>query len=240
MTSVVATQLQKLCSLTSSNCQARGEKIIAAGEKASNQLLTWIEYLTTTHSTTTATCLLVGAVSAMRETLTCLTLGLVRPALNSMRLQIDLCVAWTYFKDHPIEWNRVQETGDGFKLKAELLRYLAESHPRFSARFNLLKDIKTRIEADPYRLLSAHIHGQSEFVLPDIQQPKDIVGADNLQDEAIVLQANCAEFVSDVFWSLYANYWATIPSDLRAALTPRFKSAAQKAIFFDPNNPKTA
>ncbi len=141
-------------------------------------------------------------------------------------------MAWLYFKDHPVEWQRLQDSGDGFKLKTELLRYLGETIVKYATRYSLLRDCKTRSLDDPYRLLSSHIHGQSELVLPEIEQLRDIVGAPQAQDEAILLQHECAEFINDVFWSVYADRWASLPNELMTALNRRFKSPAQRATFF--------
>ena len=132
-----------------------------------------------------------------------------------------------------MEWRRVQETGEGYKLKTDLLKYLNESVPRYGARFGILKDCKTRKLEDPYRLLSAHIHGQSEFALPQVNKPKDIVASHKAQNEAILLQKECAEFLNDVFWSIYVDRWAGIPVDLKKILEKRFKSPEQRTSFFN-------
>jgi hypothetical protein len=143
-----------------------------------------------------------------------------------------MSLSWLYFKDHPVEWQRVQDTGEGFKLKTELLRYFGESFGKYQSRFGLLRDCKTRKLDDPYRLLSAHIHGQSELALPKVEKPKDIVAAPKAQDEAIELQAECSEYINDVFWSIFADRWASIPKELKTALESRFKSREQRIAFF--------
>jgi len=143
-----------------------------------------------------------------------------------------MCLSWLYFKDHPVEWGRVQDTGDGFKLKTELLRYLGDTVGKYATRFGLLRDCKTRTLDDPYRLLSSHIHGQSELALPEVEQPKDIVATPQAQDEAIELQRECAEFINDIFWSVFADRWASIPVELKKELDGRFKSPGQRASFF--------
>lgn len=225
-------QLTELSKLTAANCDGRGADIIVVGESASKLLMLWLQYLRMYHVTGTADCLIDGTASAVREAIACLALGIVRPAINSLRLQIDLSLAWLYFKDHPVEWRRVQETGDGFKLKTELLKYLNESVVRYGSRFGLLRDCKTRTLDDPYRLLSAHIHGQSELVLPHVQMPQDIVATPQTQDEALKLQRECSEYINDVFWSVYADLWAGVPAELKATVEVRFKSPDQRVDFF--------
>jgi hypothetical protein len=150
----------------------------------------------------------------------------------SLRIQIDLGLTWLFFKDHQMEWERIQESGDGFKLKTEIFRYLQEMHPRFADRMGTLRGVRTRKLDDPYRLLSAHIHGQSEMALPQILKPQDIVGSKKAQDEFVQLQGECAEYVGDIFWSVFAGSWTAVPVSLRTPLEQRFKSKEQKAQFF--------
>jgi hypothetical protein len=225
-------QLEELSKQTAANCDGRGIAIIAAGESASKLIMLWLQYFRAYQSTGTADCLIDGTAAAVREAIACITLGLVRSAINSLRLQIDLSLAWLYFKDHPVEWRRVQDVGDGFKLKTELLKYLGEFYPRFMTRFGLLRDCKARTLDDPFRLLSAHIHGQSELVLPRIQNLQDIVAAPQAQDEALQLQGECSEYINDVFWSVFTDLWANVPADLKTTLEGRFKSPAQRVDFF--------
>jgi hypothetical protein len=232
MTTPLDDQLVQLSALTSENCTNHGPEIAAKGDEACKLLILWLQYLRATHSTGVADCLLDGTASAAREAIACLALGLVRPALASLRAQIDMSLAWLYFKDHPVEWRRVQDTGDGFKLKSDVLKYLNETDAKYKNRFGLLRDCRTRTIEDPFRLLSAHIHGQSELILPEVQELKDIVATTQTQDEAVRLQAECAEFINDMLWSVFADRWASVPNELRTMLDARFKSPAQRANFF--------
>lgn len=232
MTTAIKIELAELSKLVTENCISRGNEMIDSGEKACRLLLLWLQYLESGQLTGTANCLISGVSSAAREGVACVALGLARPAINSLRLQIDLSLAWLYFKDHPVEWARVQATGDGFKLKTELIKYVNETIPGYTARFGLLSQCKTRKLDDPYRLLSAHIHGQSETVLPKVLYPKDIVATPKIQMEIIELQLECSEFLNDVFWSLYSDRWASINKELQATLIKRFKSPEHRTTFF--------
>ena len=231
MKNAVEAQLNKLIARCSENCTSRGTEVIHATAEAARLQLLWLQYLTTTKLTGTADCLLEGTKSAIHEGASCLALGLVRPALNSLRLQIDLIFGWLYFKDHPVEWERVQTTGDGFKLKQELLRYFSDSFSGFGMRFGVLKECKTRTQEDPYRLLSAHMHGQSQYALPQVQSLADIVATSQAQDEAIAVQKECSEFVTDVLWSVFADKWAGLPSELVDTLKARFTEKQRVAFF---------
>jgi hypothetical protein len=232
MSSLIAKELSELSRLAAANCHVRGVAVVTEGEKASNFIILWLRYLRSCHATGTADCLIDATASAVREGIACVVLGLVRPALNSLRLQIDLSLAWLYFKDHPVEWRRVQEIGDAFKLKTDLLKYISETIPGYSTRFGLLRDCKTRRLDDPYRLLSAHIHGQSEPVLPNVQKPRHIIATQKAQDEFLKLQHECSEYINDVFWSVFADRWASVPIQLKSSIESRFKSPDQRACFF--------
>jgi hypothetical protein len=232
MNSSLKGELAELSEMAAKNCDCRGVAIVNAGESASKLMILWLQYLRQCHATGTADSLIDGTTSAIREGISCVALGLVRPALYSLRLQIDLSLAWLYFKDHPVEWRRVQDTGEGFKMKPDLLKYLGESVIRYQTRFGLLRDVKTRTLDDPYRLLSAHIHGQSEPALPKVQKPKDIVAKIEAQEEAIMLQRECSEYINDIFWSVYADRWASVSEELLTTLEARFKTPDQRVCFF--------
>lgn len=232
MTLTLKEQLAELSKLTGENCASRGEGLVQQSEVASRLFMLWLQHLTEVRLTGTADCLIKGAVSAVREGTSCLALGLVRPALASVRLQMDLGLTWLYFKDHPVEWVRVQEAGEGFKLKTELMKYLTEHNPRFRDRMGILRDCKQRSQEDPYRILSAHIHAQNEVAIPNVVRPADIVAPANLQDDLVAMQRECAEYMNDVFWCVYADRWAAVSQELKSSLEQRFKTAKQRAEFF--------
>ena len=227
-----AQQLEQLVTRVSTNCDCRGGDLVAKAEIAAKLELIWLGHLRQAGLTGTADCLLEGAMSAIREGASCIALGLVRPALNSIRIQIDLVLGWLYFKDHSVEWGRVQDTGDGYKLKTDLIKYVSESYAGYGSRFGILKDCRVRTCEEPYRLLSAHIHGQSEYALPVVVNAADIVASEKLQDEAVLLQSECSEYVNDVLWSIYKNSWPSLPNILLTDLNCRFKSAEQRTAFF--------
>jgi hypothetical protein len=225
-------QLAELIAAVTKSAQTYGLDVLSNGETAAAPLIEWLSYIQSSLLTGTADCLVEGVASAIREALACDALGLVRPAVGSLRLEVDLCLAWLYFKDHPVEWTRVQQTGEGFKLKSELLKYLAETCKGFPQRMAILTSCKTRQVDDPYRLLSGHIHGQTEAALPNVVRARDIVASDKLQADLIEMQRECSEYVSDVLWSTFVRRWAAIPKSLRGVIMSRFKSAKDQAAFF--------
>lgn len=211
---------------------AAGEKISVQVEAKSALLVHWLAYLSAFHRTGVADSLLDAASSSIREVAGLLSLGLARPALFSLRGQIDLLLAWLYFKDHGVEWSHVNETADGFKLKKELLQYLDQHVPKFAGRMGILRDSKTRKELDPYRLLSAHIHAQSDLVLPVVTELKDLVRPKAVCSECIQVAFEVAEYINDVFLSVFLSSWASLPAPIQAAMNARFQSAEQRKAFF--------
>lgn len=214
------------------NAKARGEALCGEMERAARPQLLWLGYLLAHRDTGTARCLIEGVESAIREAAACLILGLARPALNSLRMQIDLTISWLYFKDHPVEWELIQQTGENFKLKKELLQYLKDWHPKFGGRIGILQQIKRRKLLDPYRLLSAHMHGQNELSIPDIKSPADALAKPEVLAEVPLIQVECCEYLSDVLWAVFGDHWRAVPAELMSDLEGRFVTNTQKAEFF--------
>ena len=211
---------------------SQGPNISAQVEAKSALLVHWLGYLSAFHRTGVADSLLAAASSSVREVAGLLSLGLARPALFSLRGQIDLLLAWLYFKDHGVEWTHVNETADGFKLKKELLQYLEQHVPKFGARMGILRDTKTRKEAEPYRLLSAHIHAQSDPVLPVVAELQDLVRSNAVCTECTQVSFEVAEYLNDVFLAVFLSSWASLPAAVQAAMSSRFKSTEQQKAFF--------
>ena len=196
-------------------------------------LVCWLRYLLAYQLTRTADNLLLATMSAVRETAASLSLGLIRPALFSLRCQIDLVLSWLFYKDHQVEWNHVNDSAEGFKLKKDLLQYLDAHHARFKSRFNLLGPIATRKTEDPYRLLSAHIHAQSAMVLPDVNHLKHMVRPVKECMECAKAQFEVAEYVNDVLLSIYAPNWHSLPAQVQNAVIKRFVSPQQRTSFLE-------
>jgi hypothetical protein len=211
---------------------AFGASISSAVEANSTLLVYWLSYLNSFHRTDVADSLLDAVGSSIREVAGVLSLGLVRQALFSLRGQVDLMLAWLYFKDHAVEWSHVNQTADGFKLKKELLQYLDQHVPRFAHRMGILREIATRKELDPYRLLSAHIHAQSAPVLPNVIDLKDLVRPEAACKECAQVAFEVSEFLNDILLAVYLPSWASLPSAVRSGLDARFQSGDQRKSIF--------
>jgi hypothetical protein len=133
---------------------------------ATAQLMVWLSYLRSTISRKTADRLLDAVQATIIETAGCLSLGLVRPAIVSIRAQLELALAWIYFNDHPVEWARFEKNGRDYQLPAVAIRYLVNNSDRYLERFKLLAEKKRRTTEDPYGILSIHVHSNSHYSAP--------------------------------------------------------------------------
>jgi len=211
--------------------EAYGATLCTKLEEAAQPLLEWLAYLRGSHLTGTADVLLEGVQAAVLETAGCLSLGIVRPALFSLRAQVDMLLAWLYYKDHPIEWEYIQDTGEGFKLKGALIEYLSSYFPKYKQRIVILKRVKKRKEDDPYRLLSAHIHCQSSSCIPSIGNLDILIRPFEECLECVDIQREVVEYLNDILISCYAERWAAIPKAIVRATTGRLTTAQKKEFY---------
>ena len=230
-------QAERLIESVNDFSKRNGEAISIEVESNSLLLLQWMQYLCTYKLTGVADGLLTAVGPSLREVAATLSMGLIRPALFSLRSQIDLVLTWLYFKDHPVEWEYVNDTGEGFKMKKDLITYLTTYNPSFGLRFGILKSISKRKVEEPYRFLSAHIHGQSIAVLSDISNFDDLVRPLEELKGCVVAVYEVCEYLNDILLALYADNWSALPENIRKSLEIRFVTLDQKSNFFLANKP---
>jgi len=76
--------------------------------KACKELLLWIDYLKSLFPESHALELLEGVRASMIESVAYIGLGFGRATIGAIRTQIDLMLGFTYFYDHPREWDMVK------------------------------------------------------------------------------------------------------------------------------------
>jgi hypothetical protein len=227
----IKAQVTALLDKTSTFTTNHGTEVAASMDASSNLVLHWLPYLER-HKTGVADELLGGATSSLMEATACATLGLVRPALFAMRTEVDLILTWLFFKDHRVEWENVNATGDGFKLKKEMFEYFTRYVAGFGERYGLLKQIARRTETDTYRFLSAHIHSQSATTLPEARLLEDVVRDRQTCDELAEIATAVDEYVSDILIAIYIRDWAHLPPLLVETINRRFVTEQQKRTFY--------
>lgn len=221
-----------LANAVSNFIASEGIKFLSSYEDSSRLLLCWLLVLRKHYLTGTADELLYAVASSVREAAALAALGLVRPTLFSLRAQADLMLSWLYFKDHPIEYRNLCRAGDGFVLKKEAMKYFSDNYPAFSEKLGTLNSIANRKDIDIYRLLSAHVHSQSPFVISEVKDLKDIVRTKELVAQCCSLQRDVSEYLADILFSLGMLNEAAMPPTIRNNVISRAVSPAQRAVLF--------
>ena len=155
---------------------------------AVDDLAAWIDHFRSIAKSETAIELLEGVQAATLEVVTYAFLGLGRAAITAIRLQIDMVLSYTYFKDHPVEWETVKGTGDGYMLIRDINKYHGEIDSNFNTRIGYLNNKPGRSLHDIYHILSAHIHRQSPYTLPALGPLESIVLDLEMMNSIIELQ----------------------------------------------------
>lgn len=219
-----AEEVSLLAKAAEEHVRRNGEGIVSSIESTSATLRAWIGYLDANVDTGVATALLTGTRAALVETTACLCLGLIRPALFSMRATIDMGLAWLFFNEHPAEWRLVVDRAEGYKLPGEILAYLKRHIAGFGDRLETLSKKSGRRLSDPYGTLSAYVHGQAPRTMPEHGSLATVVRSDEESRSALELHQEICGYLSDVYFAVYASRWhdlqATVQHDIAKRLTP--------------------
>jgi hypothetical protein len=200
-------------------------------EEAAMPLLSWINHLYETELTGHCDEMIDGVRSLVLESVCGVTAGLLRMSILSLRGQVDLVFTWLYFKDHHIEWEKVIQKNEGFKLKKDVFDYLVEFYPSFKERFDILKSAKKRSHADPYKILSAHIHSTGMSAVPTLTSLADFVSDDNLAKDCIAMQEEVSEYLSDILVACFGSKWVAFPIAVSQDVKDRVAAGKLSAIF---------
>jgi hypothetical protein len=188
---------------------------------ATKLLLSWLGYLRSSVSRKVADRLLDATQATCIEVAGCLSIGFVRPAIFSIRSQLEMLLGWIYFNDHPVEWQSAERTLDDYPMRGVNLKYMRSYGAHFSERFALLSKSKTRRNDDPYGLLSVHVHSTTAAAAPSIGELSSLVQSKARCDECVELQKDVAEYLTDILAAWYADRWHDFPADIKAHLQAR-------------------
>lgn len=201
---------------------------------AAKPILTWLNWFHTCRPHSHAAELLEGARASVLEAAAYAGLGLGRASITSIRTQVDLVLSFSFFREHPAEWRLLTWTGDGFKLRSDIVKYHREMDPGkggFAERLTMIEQCSKPSLEECYRLLSAHVHGQSPNTMPKSDAIKDLVMPLTTLQQILVLQQQTAKALSAYLMAVHAREWNELPADLvkatKAQLTP-----AQIPLFF--------
>jgi hypothetical protein len=214
-------QVKVLLDAVNAHCNKTKGKHLDGLISATSLLMAWYGYLRSSLSNNIADRLLESAQGATIEAACCISLALVRPAIFSIRAQLELSLAWLYYNDHGVEWRFFEKTGKDYPMRASLVKYMQSNNTRYTERSRLLQKTKTRIDDDPYALLSIHVHSFSAHGGPINDQISSVVQSDAACDECVQLQRHVAEYLADTFSSWYADQWHDLPNEIKGHLTKR-------------------
>lgn len=184
-------------------------------------LMIWLDHIRKNISNKHCDRLLDHIRCAVVESAGCISLGLVRPAIFSMRTQIELGAAWIYYNDHPIEWVDVEINIDRYPMRSFFMKYLNDLGGNFSDRMKILMKHRARSKEDLYGLLSVHVHSTSKFAAPIVNDLASLVQKNALCLECVQLQKDVAEYLFDLFSSWYADRWHDYPNEVKDAISQR-------------------
>ena len=203
-----------------------------AKESCTESLL-WIDYLSTYYSSTQAKELLSGARSAMLESVAYIGLGFGRATITAIRTQIDLLLGFTYFCNHPEEWQNVQKTGSGFMLRTDIDKYHKSSKPNFQKKLAIVEESEKNSIHKLYRILSAHIHGQSPLTTPKSGYFCELLSSTNFLESLLDLQKLVDRCLSNYIAIVFLEMDISIPLEIEIRIKKQLSPRQRKVVFFE-------
>ena len=116
-------------------------------------------------------------------------------------------------------------------LFAAIDSYHRETNRTFATRLPMIERRCPRTLRQVYRILSAHVHGQSPYTLPNAGPLQSTVLGSELMKSIVEMQIQSVDALSNYLVAVYANQWPQLPqqfvSRVSQALTPK-----QRPLFF--------
>ncbi len=212
--SATAKQLQAATALIDAHSKGDGLVLAKEMELATARILVWLHWYRSHRVPLAAADLLPGTHASVLEAIAYVSMGLGRAALTAIRTQIDLALSFTFFKDHPVEWSRVTSTGEGFFLRGDVYNYHKTTDKGFVSRLGII-ETKAGVSLETlYKTLSAHIHGQSPFTVPNSKEMKDLIWSKPKLDSVVKIQNQTALALSNFLLAVHSKEWVDLPPGL--------------------------
>lgn len=192
----------------------------------------WLDHYSSSQGAKAARELLDGTRAACIEAAAYQALGLGRAVVAGIRTQVDLLLSYTYFRDHPAEWKRLCETGEGFMLRGEIERYHRDFDPGFGARLGMLDSLGVEKLSDLYRIMSAHVHAQSNLTMPSASHLVEVVSPAPFLLTIPDLQRRVAAALSRYLVTIDARLWVDLPRSAVQGVADLFGKAEARQKFF--------
>jgi len=220
--------VEHITDMDTTSCCERMEK----ATKACQELLSWTDFLKSLFPECCASELLDGTKSAMLESVAYIGLGLNRAAIGAMRTQIDLLLAFTFFYNHPHEWDSVNKTGSGFQLRSDIDKYHKDTRKGFASSISIIENSEGSSLLNIYRILSAHIHGQSPKTIPKAGQFIELISSDSFLNSLIELQFKVSICTSNYLTAIFLSEGINPPLNIGTRIKEQLTPQQRKTIFF--------
>lgn len=214
-------RFEQLLNAINARQKSEGMRILESMETAAQPLILWAQYLVGVSPENPAIAILEAARSAIVEASACNSVGFSRSAMGALRSEYEFFLAWTYYFEHRVECGNLFRGEADFMLPGATKKYLRDAYRNFERNFGVLQKVKKRKVDDPYRLLSAHVHGTSLAALPSYVDISAIVSPMAECEEIVSIQNDVSEYVSDVLVSIHAPNWPDLPAELRKSVQSR-------------------
>ena len=208
------------------------QNIIIAQECKQHLLLSssWIELGLLDTSPQSPVEILRGANAAAIEAISFIALGLLRPAVLSLRSHFELSLMYTFYCTHPIEWNSAKNYQTEHKLPKAIKTYLANHYSSYTKRWNELEKRKDGEFDDCYKILSSVAHGSALNSISTAINPVELIENQETLNQAPKIFYATAEMISDIYVSHSISNWISLPSIVRTNVSGRFGTQDPKKI----------
>jgi hypothetical protein len=210
---------------------ATGCHLGAECERNAAPILQWVHWYETARSGSCALELLSGCRAAVLETIAYVGFGLGRAAVTSIRTQIDTLLSFSFFRNHPAEWNQVTATGRGFRLRGDVVEYHKDIDKGFEGRLAQVEAASGKRLIDVYRKLSAHIHGQSTMALPKAMDIKTLVWDESQLQSVVEIQSDAALTLGNFLAAVHATEWQELPAQIVTEIKALIPESKRSSFF---------
>lgn len=205
---------------------------VAKCEAAFGPVNCWLRDLLAAHGEKPCRLLLSGALSSSVEVVSAAYLGLMRHSIFSLRTHYELSLAWLYYRDHPVEWSAIERGREQAILPAEAQKYLRHNIDGFESRWNVLNKSKTRKWDDPYKIMSAFVHGGYLKTLPNAEKPTDIVFTEDTIKQLPTFIEGVSEYLGDSYVCAHQHNWESLPDKIKQGLNARLENKGKATLGF--------
>lgn len=195
-------------------------------QQASEKLkpsMAWVGHYLNCNAQNDAEILLKGAYGSAVESVSLTALGLVRPAILSLRSHYELCLQYLYFQDHPREMRSLLDYRWQGPLPSVVKKYLKEHSSSFEPRFSALSKVRRRTMEEVYGILSGIAHGNALNSVSIALQPVELIESPDAVEQSIGIFEGVGEIISDHFLSDFGSNWMSVPNIVQADVIDRFQ-----------------